>query len=183
MIVLDLKQTKKLEAIFENTPKQVPIVVTRAINRAAVAARTQMAREARQLYNVKHGVVLRTIKVKKSSYGNLEAEIRSRDTNIPLYSFGARKIGSSVYVSVKRGSGKKLTGGPFIGTLKNPRGESGATNVFTRVSESRGPLKGFYGPSIPQMIGNEEAMSKVGDRASEILDKRLSHEISRLLGG
>ena len=182
MIELDLRQVERIERIFKNTPQQVPIVISRAINRASQAGRTQAAREARSLYTVKHGDVLKTLKINKASSNAMRASISSRGELIPLTSFNARATQSGVSVAVKKGERKQLKS-VFIRTLKNPRYGKGAHNVFGRLTKSRIPLRGHYGPSIPQMIGNEDATDSVKTRISEVLDDRIRHEIEFLLRG
>jgi hypothetical protein len=188
MIELKAEHLEKLEEILGNTPKQIPVVTARAMNRAIQAARTQASRTTRETYYIKHKDVISTIKIKKANRSDLLAEFMSSDTNIPLMKFkvNPRKPQPGrkrpVTVSVKKGSKKVIKNG-FVAQLRKPKHESGKLNVFVRTTKSRFPLKGLYGPSIPQMIGNEDVIPRVEERAMEVLDTRLEHEISRLLGG
>lgn len=183
MIELKLEHIDKLERILGNTPKQIPIVTARAINRAAEAGRTQAGRSARDTYVIKHKDVIGTIKIKKASSSDLHANIKSRGHVEKLMNFkvnptrpqpGRKK---PITVSVKKGSKKTIRNG-FVAGMK-----SGNINVFTRVSKKRLPIQGLYGPSVPQMLGNESVVGFVEKRAMDVLDSRLEHEISRLLGG
>jgi len=182
MIEINVVQVEQLKEIFKNTPEQIPIVLSRAINRAGQAGRTQAAREARSKYTVKHGDVLKTLKINRASRGNLQASISSRGELIPLQAFNPRMTKKGVSVAVKKGERKQLKS-LFITTLKNPRYGVGATNVFGRVSTDRFPLRGHYGPSIPQMIENEDSMASVEGRIAEVLNDRVRHEIDFLLRG
>lgn len=182
MIEVNIVQVEQIKEIFKNTPEQIPIVLSRAINRAGQAGRTQAAREARSRYTVRHGDVLKTLKINRASRGNLQASISSRGELIPLSLFNPRVTKTGVSVSVKKGARKQLKS-LFLTTLKSPRYGAGATNVFGRVSTERIPLRGHYGPSIPQMIENEDSMASVEGRIAEVLNNRVRHEIDFLLRG
>lgn len=182
MIEINVLQIERLNQIFRETPEQIPIVLSRAINRSAQAGRTQAAREARSKYTVRHGDVLKTLKINRAHRGNLYASISSRGELIPLIAFKPKQTNKGVSVAVKKGQRKQLKS-LFLTTLKNPRHSGSATNVFGRVSAERYPLRGHYGPSIPQMIENEESMASVGGRIVEVLDERVAHEINFLLRG
>lgn len=174
---------ERLENILGNTPRQIPIVAALAINRAAEAARTQAGRSVRETYNVKHKDVISTIKIKKASPNDLHADIRSRGSVLELMKFKVNptrpqpKRKAPITVSVKKGSSKSIKEG-FVAQMSN-----GHINVFTRVSNKRLPIKGHYGPSIPQMLGNDSVVRFVEDKAEEVLGNRLEHEINRMLGG
>lgn len=181
MIELNLRQVERVQEIFRNTPEQVPGVISRAINRAAHVAKAQATRSVRQNYNIKHGDVSKTIKVKTASPADLAASISSVGSPLKLMTFrvtpSSPKKVKQVTVGVKKGSRKRIKGA-FVTEMN-----SGHVNVFTRVSTSRLPIRGHYGPSVPQMIGNESVVSVVEDKAYNELDKRLNHEINRLIGG
>lgn len=181
MIELNVGQVERIEEIFRNTPQQVPKVISRAINRSAHAARAQATRSVRETYNIKHRDVSSTIKVRTASPANLTANIRSSGAPLKLMNFrvspkGPKKV-KQVTVGVKKGSRKRIKGA-FVAGMN-----SGHVNVFTRVSKPRLPIRGHYGPSVPQMIGNESVVSVVENKAYDELDKRLEHEIDRLLRG
>jgi hypothetical protein len=183
MIELRAEHIEKLERILRNTPKQIPIVTARAINRAADAARTQAGRSVRETYVIKHKDVIGTIKIKKAHAGDLQADIKSRGSVIKLTKFKVNpkqpqpQRKKPVVVSVKKGSSKPIKNG-FVAGMSN-----GHVNVFTRVSKKRYPIRGHYGPSVPQMLGNESVVRFVEERARDVLDTRLEHEINRMLGG
>lgn len=185
MIELKLEHIEKLEKILGNTPKQIPIVLARAINRSAESARTSASRSARETYIIKHRDVISTIKIKKANPNDLRADIKSRGSAIKLINFRVKpnkpqpKRKSPISISVKRGSSKSIKNG-FVAQMKK---SSGHVNVFSRLTRKRMPIKGHYGPSIPQMLGNESVIKYVENKAGETLDTRVVHELKRLLGG
>ena len=52
-----------------------------------------------------------------------------------------------------------------------------------RQSKERYPLKGIYGPALPQMFGNETVMNVMQEEGMTMYEKRLYHELERALGG
>lgn len=183
MIELRAEHLERLERILEYTPQQVPIIAARAINRSAEAARTQASRSVRETYVIKHKDIVDTIRIKKASPNDLNADIRSRGAVINLTKFKVNpkkpqpNRTKPITVSVKKGSAKVFKNG-FVAEMA-----SGHMNVFTRVSKDRLPLKGHYGPSVPQMLGNESVVQFVEQKATEVLENRLIHETNRLVGG
>jgi hypothetical protein len=183
MIVLRTQHMERLQEVLGNTPREIPKVVAHAINRSAEAARTQAARSAREIYNVQYKAILKTIKIQKAHPGNLQANVKSVGSPLSLIKFKVEpnrpqpKRKTPILVSVKKGSRKPFEGG-FVAQMGN-----GHNNVFARTTKKRFPIKNFYGPSIPKMIGSDSVSRAVEDRAMEILDTRLEHEISQMLGG
>ena len=184
MITLRAEHIERLEEMLRNAPAQVNVAAARAINRAAYAARTQAGRSVRETYTVKHKDVISTIRLhKKATPADLNAEIRSRGSTLKLMKFKVTpsspqpKRKRPIKVSVKKGSNKTIKNG-FVARMSN-----GHMNVFTRTTKKRFPIRGHYGPSVPQMLGNESVTRFVERKANEVLDNRLEHEINRLLRG
>ncbi|MEX3625838.1 phage tail protein [Viridibacillus arvi] len=175
MITIRPERMDQLQRIFENTPQQVPIVASRAINRAILSARTHTARKVREVYKVKHGDIISTIRIKKAYGGDLHADMRSKDSPMPLMKFKPSQNRRGLRVSVKKGNSKQVRGGFIISPAQ------GGANAFIRKTGKRLPVKGLYGPSIPQMIGNENIVDSTADKAQEDLEIRLDHELSRLM--
>ena len=44
-------------------------------------------------------------------------------------------------------------------------------------------IKERYGPSVPRMAENTVVIQSVEDRVSEVINKRINHEIERLING
>lgn len=176
MISIKVEQAERLQNLFESTPKEIPKIISRALNRSATFARTTSARKVRQTYQVKHSQVIGTIKIKKANPGNLVAELRSEDSPIPLIAFKTSKNRKGYRVSVKKGSGKQVNKVFLLTPSK-----FGNSNLAVRKTTSRTPTQGLFGPSTPQMIGNENIIDGVVDEATEMLEKRMEHEMSRLL--
>lgn len=83
-----------------------------------------------------------------------------------------------VSVRVKRNSAREVLDHAFTATI------GGKTGIYERETEARTPLRQIYGPSTPQMMSaNEEVSAAIGEQMRETFDKRMEHEITRLLNG
>lgn len=183
MIELSDTQLERIQQQLKDFPDKIPVVTARAINRAAEAARTEGSRFIRETYHVKHSSVLRKIKIKKAYPADLVADIRVTGRPLSVINFKVKANkplptrGKYAVVSVKKGGGGEIKGS-FVLTTR-----TGYTNVFTRKTKERFPLRSLHGPSVPQMMGHEDGLKRMEDKAREVLDKRLDHEINRVLGG
>ena len=184
MITVRTEHSRELENLF-NSPiseirRQGHILLGRAINRAATAGRTRASIRIREKYVIKAGDIKKSIKMRKASVNRLAAEIRASGPLTPLMKFDVTPTFPDhmiVRARVKKG-GKKAVDNGFVARTGN-----GHVNVFTRVGASRLPIKGRYGPSVAQMMGNDEVIYDIFDRTQEILNDRLEHELTRFLRG
>jgi hypothetical protein len=77
-----------------------------------------------------------------------------------------------------RGNSKTPFAHAFIAKMK-----SGHTGVFEREKTTRLPVTERMGLSVPQMAENSVVMEQVENKAQEVINKRVDHEISRILNG
>ena len=195
MIIQSIEVTgiEDVEKRLGKMKSKAPSVVSRAINRAVTNAKKNMAKETSGKYYISSGDVRNTIKTTKASTSSLKAAVISSGTGIALSKFKVnpgtvvkqkgRKISARMpkayRAGVERAGGAKpLDGDPkaFIAIMK-----SGHKGVFEREGDESLPIKQLYGPSVPQMIKNEEIMKKINDEANETLQKRIEAEINNIL--
>lgn len=196
MIIQKVEVTgiEDVERRLGNLKAKAPAVVARAINRAVTNAKKNMAKETSDKYFISSGNVRSTIRTTKASQSRLEAAAISSGAGIALSKFKVnpgttvkqkgKKVRSrspKVYKAgvEKAGGVKPLDGNPkaFIAVMRR----SGHVGVFERESGDSLPIKQLYGPSVPQMIKNEEIMKKINDEANKTLQKRIDAEIANLL--
>lgn len=184
MIELTVPQTEKLEKLLSGIPGAAPKAASRAINRALESAKAEAVRAVRQEYTVRATDVRKTITITKSTPESLEGRVTSTGQVIALSKFQispskpVKRHKSPVKAQVKREGGRKPLGRAFVAKMN-----SGHIGVFTRKTAKRFPIEQLYGPSIPQMLGSETVTGFVEEKAMETLDKRLEHEISRVMEG
>lgn len=179
MVQVKVHHAERLEKIFSQSKKEANKVLWRAINRAAIAARTSASVQIRKKYIVKAADVKKRIKIRAATLHRLSAEIRASGPVTPLMKFDVSPKFPDIMdvrARVMKGGGRKLIHTGFVARAGN-----GHINVFTRVGPSRYPIRGLYGPSVAQMMGKDEVVELIQNRAQEVLDERLEHELNRFL--
>ncbi|MDD3662288.1 MAG: phage tail protein [Candidatus Pacebacteria bacterium] len=192
MIVSEIKVSgiEDVEKRLGNMKKEAPLVVSRAINRAIQNVKKNMGKETSARYFISSGDVKKTVNVTKASKSNLKAAAISQGGGIALSKFkvnpgtpvryrGKNRSPKVYKAGVKKSGGvKPLDGDPksFVAIMK-----SGHKGVFSRMSEDSLPLKQLYGPSVPQMVKNEEIMNPINKEANDTLQKRINAEVNNIL--
>ncbi|EON70403.1 phage tail protein [Lysinibacillus sphaericus] len=181
MIEINMHHAEELERLFSRTPKEARKVIARAVNRSAVSARAKASQEIRSKYIIRASDVKSAIKLDKANPSKLSAQVRASGPVIPLMKFDVtptKPNDMKVRARVKKGGGRKTIQRGFVANMGNSH-----TNIFKRVGDRRLPIKGLYGPSIAQMMGEATIIANVTNHAQETLDRRLMHELNRLLYG
>lgn len=183
MIEVSAAQIDRAENMLKHIPKSAPKALARAINRAANSARTEAGRKARETYHINHKDVISTIRIDRATSMSLAAKVTSRGNTVSLAKFRVtpkqpapkRKI--PISVRVKRGEGGPVKRA-FVARVQN-----GHLGVFERAGKRRLPFQELYGPPVPVMLGSPTVRAWVEEKAAETLDRRLEHEIGRILEG
>jgi len=182
MIEIDDKQLERVKTVLASVPKGANRAVSSAVNRAASAARTEAVKQVRAQYIIKAQDVRSPMSIEKASMSGLMATLRASGRVIPLSKFRISPASPPqtrpLRAQVRKGSAGGTLRHAFVARM--PSGHIGA---YMRKTSKRLPIKELFGPSVPHMIGNKEVMGKIEERAVEVLDERLEHEITRLLKG
>ena len=108
------------------------------------------------------------------------ALLKSRGELIPLDHFKytpkqprPKNPPKSLKVQVKKTGYKELFHA-FVADINGPK-------IWQRAGAPRLPIKRLMGPAIPQMLGQQNVREAVLQRAAETYNKRLDHEINRML--
>ena len=107
-IKFDDRKLKNIQQILAGIPNAMPRIVSRAINRTAGPAKTQISRAIRQEINIKAGDLNKKIKVQKATFTNWEARIKLSTKRIPLMKFAARQTKEGVTYKIKKSGGRKI---------------------------------------------------------------------------
>lgn len=182
---------------------KAPNIIARALNRSVSNLKATIPKVVRQDYHVKAGAVKETLDAFTANASKLEAQVKSKGKLLGLNKFKVspgtvnpnRK--SQLKIAVKK-DGTKLIPGAFNANLNGIK-------VFKRTKSKvvpskgtykgrvvkRGPRKGKqllraeierkFGPSVPQMIGNQENVEKINQSAYVTYEKNINHDINRLL--
>lgn len=179
LIQVDADALRDVEQRLGQFANRAPNVIASSLNRTVTNITSNISKETRAKYHVKTADIKETIRVTKANKSSLAAEVRSRGEPIPLDHFKVTpktvnpKRKSQLKIAVKK-DGIKQVLGAFIANLNGVK-------VFKRENDKRLPIARLFGPSIPQMIGNEGTVEKINQNAQVTYETRLDHEINRIL--
>ncbi|WP_432643396.1 hypothetical protein [Acidaminococcus sp.] len=143
--------------------------VKRASKRAATAARTAGTKAIRNIYTIKSGNLKARTQIRSDGDGTTLL-VRGSTEPVSKYKAALRQYG--VFVAIKRSGGGRVARSFMLNG-----------NFMARVGKERYPVKGLYGPAVPQLFGNPDVMEQMQERGGEMFGSRLEHELDRLLGG
>ena len=157
-----------------------------ALKRAGAAAKTGAGRYAAKEYAIKKSDFMSNVTVSTKidaaggSGGRMIAGLNIRFAGhvLPLLTFNTKFTrGGRLTTQVMRNGGSH--------TLQHAFAERvfGKMAVFERVGADRFPVRQLFGPSTAHMMQNEEVVKMMGDTVVDTYEKRIEHEISRLLNG
>lgn len=179
-IQIDDVAIREVEQRLGQFAHRAPNAIASSLNRTVTNVTSNISKETRVKYHVKTADIKETIQVTKASKSSLAAEVRSKGKPIPLDHFKVSpktvnpKRKSQLKIAVKK-NGVKQVLGAFVANLSGVK-------VFKRESDKRLPIARLFGPSIPQMIGNDDSVEKINQKAWVTYETRLNHEINRILG-
>ena len=178
-VTADEKMIADVQKRLEEFPNKAPNAIRSALNRGVTNMNSNARKEVRKDYNIKAGDISPTLKVFRAAGSNLSASVNSKGGVIPLDRFKVtpRTINpnrkSPIKAAVKKGAAKSLGSG-FMADVNGPK-------VFRRQSTARLPIQRLFGPSVPSMLGNEKTREEIQKQGQETFEKRLEHEITRIL--
>lgn len=190
-ITIDEKALKTARELFADSPKVVRIAAAKAINRANTAVQKEVSKAIRKNYEISAKNIKKGFKLKRATAGQPIGAVISRGAPTLITRFKlkpdptkmmaalrsgaiAGKSVGPISVKVKKGSSFVPVRGLFI--QKSSR--SGYAGPMERYAKSAYPLHIPYGPSVPQMFGNEETLAELIPVAEEVLNDRFLHEIT-----
>ncbi len=194
MLIQNIKVTgiQEIEERLGAFKSKTPLVVSRAINRSVANIRKNIGKEVSARYFISSGAVRETVRSINAGKGKLSGAVITKGSPIALSKFKVSpkrqvkhtKKGNyspKVYKSgvEKSGGLKPLSGNPkaFLGIMRS----TGHVGVMVRKSDKRFPIQQLYGPSVPQMVKNEEIMEKLKREAGQTLEKRIHAEVANIL--
>lgn len=184
MISVSAENLKAIQKALSGTPKKVNQVLSRAVNRAVTNVKSNISKKVREQYVVKASDVKDSLHITKATVGYPVAVVKSTGKKLNLTKFRISPIEprptsppkNGYRVEVKKSEGLKTVPRGFLAYTKNSLG------FFQRTGSSRMPIKRLMGPSIPEMIGHEDTIEYIESEARSMLNKRIEHELERVLG-
>jgi hypothetical protein len=164
--------------------KDIDKAVNRAARRAADTGKAETKRQLAGEYTLPSSEIGKTIEVKPLSEG-MEMRIFSGVQDILAFKGVKPKSpnpsGSGrVIVEVKKGNKFNIERG-FVGTLQKGQNRIG---VYQRDETRPNVVRRYHGPTTVGMFkANETVHNAAIEKIMETLDKRMIHELERLLNG
>lgn len=162
-----IRQIEKTLASLK--PASVSKAVQQASSRAVDHAKKVGWDKVKSLYTAKQKDVYANISKRRESDGTVMV-IRGAPMGVEHYK--ARKTKKrGVFVTIKRAN-----------TFNVSKGFAYNKTFFQRHGKPRFPIDRLFGPAAPQLFGNPETMSAMEKAGMETYEKRLMHELDRLIG-
>lgn len=174
-----LDKVSKLLAGISGVYKAVGSALTRAAATGKTAAKQPVTKE----YTISQSEFLaRTRNINhfvRESSGGISVVFGFRGNVIPLMKFNTRVNGSGQIVTqVKRSGSAETLNRAFSAQMGGHKG------IYERVGVKRFPVEELYGPATPQMMySNEEVTDEIERKVADTYEKRIDHEILRILNG
>ena len=142
-----------------------------AARRAATHASKIGRQKIRSIYAISKGDFIgRWVRIRPD--GACGAIMTVRGTRQYVGKYKAKQTKKGIFVSVKKGQGGIIA-----------RSFSNNGTFMQRTSPSRFPIKTLRGPAAPQLFENPEVMEEMSRAAIQMYEKRVEHELGRLIGG
>ena len=173
------KATRLLAGINGGVYKAVGSALTRAAATGKTAAKQPVTKE----YTISQSEFLaRTRNINhfvRESSGGISVVFGFRGNVIPLMKFNTRVNGSGQIVTqVKRSGSAETLNWAFSAQMGGHKG------IYERIGVKRFPVEELYGPATPQMMySNEEVTDEIERKVADTYEKRIDHEILRILNG
>ena len=185
MIQITSEQIERVNLILSGIPGGAQKAFSSVIRRANSTVKAETVRQITGTYAISAQHV--------RAGGNIRAQVQKADSGVvgtvtfagyklPLYRFNVTPTlpiqRAEVKAAVMRRNGQTPFAHAFIARMK-----SGHTGMFERKTGRSLPITEFMAQSTAQMAGNEEVLEAVSEKAQETVNKRIEHEITRILNG
>jgi hypothetical protein len=194
MITVDASKLQEVEEKLGEYRKWAPLVLSRALNRAAASAKTSASKKVRESYTLKASDVNATFTVKRANPSSLSATVTSKSGAIGLDKFKispkeprhSNPPKGGLKVTVKKDGGAKRILTAFVASVNGNKAflrEGGK-----RVQRPDGrwtelPIKRLFGPPVPEMLDRKSIREFVEEEAAKVFDQRVEHEIKNVMEG
>lgn len=183
-----LERAKKLLA---DIPGGVDKAVRSAMARSVSHLRTSSARIIRERYDIKAANIRaeENVFVRYTYRDGVQAAVTFAGRRIPLYRFnGAAPAMPSgrvpAYGHVLKSTSPQRFLNAFVARMPPPALHIGIfERTGAKTAGGKDQIRELFGPSVPQMLGNQEVAEKLSAEAMETFEDRLDHEINAILNG
>lgn len=185
MIQITSDQIERVNLILSGIPGGAQKALSSVIRRANSTVRSETVKQITGVYaisaqNIRAETTIR-VKTEKAESGVI-GTVSFAGYKLPLYRFNVTPTlpiqRAEVKAAVMRGNGQT----PFVHAFI-ARMQSGHVGMFERVKKPSLPVREFVALSTAQMAENAVVLEQVEKKAQETVEKRIEHEITRILNG
>lgn len=172
----------RVNKILAGIPGGVWKATYSALQRAGATAKTRSGQYAAEEYTIRKGDFMSNVHQKthigSEGGGVVSLSISYAGNVLPLLTFRTRYSRSGkMQTQVKRDGVATTLDRVFAARVYGP------TRAFERVGDERFPIEQKFGPSTAHMMQNPLVVEKMDETIKETFDRRLEHEITRILNG
>ena len=172
----------RLNRLLAGVPGGVWMAAHGALKRAGDTAKTRAGQFAAGEYAISKGDFMKNVSIATDIRGlggsAVSLNIRFAGSVLPLLAFNTKfSRGGLLTTQVMRNGGAATLQHAFAARVFGP------VAVFERVGSPRFPVRQKFGPSTAHMMRSKAVVEKMDQVISDTFDKRLEHEITRVLNG
>lgn len=173
---------ERLNKILAGVPDGIWKASYSALRRAGDTAKTRAGQYAAEEYIINKGDFMKNVRhkshINSEAGGIVSMSISYAGNVLPLLTFRTRYSRSGLLqTQVKREGTPTMLKHAFAARVFGPIG------VFERIGADKFPVEQKYGPSTAHMLQNETVVKKMDETIRDTFDRRLEHEITRVLNG
>lgn len=173
-VKIDDRQLGRLARRIQETARDVPQTFARAAVSVGRASRTETKRAASAVYNIQQRRIDERLRVTPEPDG---VQIIGSKRPFLVQAYRSRQTRRGVAVTIRRERGRILIRDGFT----PPKFEGRIS--FRRVTEKRYPIEPLYGPSVADMLNNDQVFSPLRDALVARGVRELSRIVRRLERG
>jgi len=163
----------QLTALLKDTPKKIPAILARVINRGLNTVRTHVTRIVAKELGLKYKTAGYRVRRIKATKENLTGDVEAGRWGWRYMAFRPIQTATGVKVKMRR---SKMLKHAFLARM-----ESGHPGVFLREGKARLPIREQFTASPTEAITAAGGVLSAKQAGAEMLSKRLKHEIDRVL--
>lgn len=183
MIEVSEQTIDKLHTLLAGIENGIDKALSPAFGRALQSGKTEAKKQAMQTYYIKAS------DYNQNSYIKYKGVEHRADEIIGEISFAGNPMALMKYKTSPTTPGRETPSAVVLKENKpvkfNRRHDVFIQQIGSHIGifkrEENGRIKELYGPSTPKMVDNEKVKQAVEQKVHEVLNRRIEHEIERLL--
>lgn len=185
MIQITADQIERVSMILSSVPQGAEQALKSAIQRANSTVRSETLKGITSVYAISRQEVRAesTIKIEtQTENGGVIGIVSFAGYKLPMYRFNVTPTmpgtRATVQAALMRGEARTPFAEAFVARMRNTH-----VGIFERKEDERLPIEEKMGLAVAQMAGNTVVLEQVEEKAQEVINKRIEHEITRILNG